>query len=63
MAHASRRKATPPTGPVKLAWRATQVLHTAGEAKKRREFPAGAKRITQKCILAAFNDKFSFNVL
>jgi hypothetical protein len=63
MTHASRRKATPPTGPVKLAWRATQVLHTAGEAKKRRKFAAGAKRITQKCILAAFNDKLSLKAL
>jgi hypothetical protein len=63
MTHASRRKATPATGPVKLTWRATLVLHNAGEASKRLEIAAGKRRITRNNILAAFNDKLSFKAL
>jgi hypothetical protein len=48
---------------LKLAWRAAQVLHAAGEAKEHWKIAPGAKRITRKSILAAFNDKLSFNVL
>jgi hypothetical protein len=63
MTRNSRRKAIRATGPVKLAWRAAQVLHDAREANVHRKIAAAAKRITRKSILRAFNDKFSFNVL
>jgi hypothetical protein len=63
MTRGSRCIVTPATGPLKLAWRAAQVLHAAGEAKEHWKIAPGGKRITRKSILAAFNDKLSFNVL
>jgi hypothetical protein len=63
MTHNSGRTVAPVAGPVRLAYRATQVLHAAGEAKERRKIAAGARRIRRKSILAALDDKFSFKVL
>jgi hypothetical protein len=51
------------TGAVKLACRAAQALHTAGEAREYRKIAATAKRIRRKNILAAFKDKLSYKTL